>query len=70
MAESEEELTILLRKAKEDSKKPSLKLNIQNTKVMASNPTTSCQIDGKTMESVTDFSFLDSTITTDGDWSN
>ena len=67
MAESEEELKSLLMKVKEESEKAGLKLNIQKTKVMASHPITSWQIDGKTMETVTDFIFLGSKITADGD---
>ena len=67
MAESEEELKSLLMKVKEESEKVSLKLNIQKTKVMASGPITSWQIDGETMEAVTDFIFLGSKITADGD---
>ena len=55
MAESEEELKKLLKKMKEESENIGLKLNIQKTKIMASSPTTSCQIDGETMETVTDF---------------
>ena len=66
MAESEEELKSLLMKVKE-SEKVGLKLNIQKTKIMASSPITSWQIDGETMETVTDFIFLDSKITADGD---
>ena len=58
MAESEEELKSLLMKVKEESEKTGLKLNIQKTKIMASCPINSCQIDGKTMETVTDFIFL------------
>ena len=58
MAESEEKLKSLLMKVKEESKKPGLKLNIQKTKIMASGPITSWQIDGETMETVTDFIFL------------
>ena len=58
MAESEEELKILLMKVKEDSEKVGLKLNIQRNKIMASGPITSWQIDGETMETVTDFIFL------------
>ena len=58
MAESEEELKSLLRKVKEDSEKVGLKLNIQKTKIMASSPITSWQIDGKTMETVTDFIYF------------
>ena len=60
MAESEEELKSLLMKVKEESEKAGLKLNIQKTKIMASGPITSWQIDGETMETVTDFIFLDS----------
>ena len=63
MAESEEELKCLLKKVKEESEKPGLKLIFQNTKIMASSPITSWQIDGETMETVTDFIFLDSKIT-------
>ena len=63
MAESKEELKNLLMKAKEESEKAGLKLNIQKTKIMASSPITSWQIDGKTMEIVTDFIFLGSKIT-------
>ena len=70
MAESEEELTSLLMKLKEESEKAGLKLNIQKTKIMASGPITSRQIDGKTMETVTDFIFLGSKITADGDCSH
>ena len=66
MAESEEELKSLLMKVKEESEKVGLKLNIQKTKFMASRPNTSWQIDGETMETVTDFLFLDSKITADG----
>ena len=66
MAESEEELKRLLMKAKEKSEKTGSKLNIQKTKIMASSPITSWQIDGETMETVTDFIFLDSKITADG----
>ena len=66
MAESEEELKNLLMKVKEESEKTGLKLNIQKMKVMASGPT-SWQIDGETMKTVTDFIFLDSKITADGD---
>ena len=58
MAESEEELKSLLIKVKEESEKVGLKLNIQKTKIMASGPIISCQIDGETMETVTDFTFL------------
>ena len=67
MAESEEELKSLLMKVKEESEKFGLKLNIQKTKNMASGPITSRQIDGQTMETVTDFIFLDSKITADSD---
>ena len=70
MAESEEELKSLLMKVKEESEKVGLKLNIQNTKIMASGPITSWQIDGETMETVTDFIFLGSKITVDGDCSH
>ena len=63
MAESEEELKILLMKVKEESEKVGLKLNIQKTKFMASGPITSWQIDGETVETVTDFIFLGSKIT-------
>ena len=70
MAESEEELKSLLMKVKEESEKVGLKLNIQKTKVMASGPITSWQIDGQTMERVRDFIFLDSKITADGDCSH
>ena len=66
MAESEEEPESLLMKAKEQSEKSGLKLNIQKTKIMASGPISSWQIDGETMERVTDFIFLDSKITADG----
>ena len=65
MAESEEELKSLLMKVKEESEKVALKLNIQKTKIMASGPITSWQIDGETMETVADFIFLGSKITTD-----
>ena len=67
MAESEEELKTLLMKVKEESEKAGLKLNIQKMKTMASSPITSCQIDGETMETVTDFIFLGSKIIADGD---
>ena len=67
MAESEEELKSLLMKVKEVSEKVGLKLNIQKTKIKASGPITSWQIDGETMETVTDFMFLGSKITEDGD---
>ena len=68
MAESEEKLKNLLMKVKEESEKVGLKLNIQKTKIMASGPITSWQIDGETMEKVKDFIFLDSKITADGDF--
>ena len=68
--ESEEELKSLLMKVKEVSEKASLKLNIQKTKIMASSPITSWQIDGQTMEIVTGFIFLGSKITVDGDCSH
>ena len=70
MAKSEEELKSLLMKMKEVSEKAGLKLNIQETKIMASSPITSWQIDGKTMETVTDFIFLNSKIPADGDCSH
>ena len=70
MAESEEELKSLLMKVKEESRKVGLKLNIQKTKIMASGPITSWQIDGETMETVTDFIFVGSKITVDGDCSH
>ena len=70
MAESEEELKSLLMMVKEESEKASFKLNIQKTKIMASSPITSWQIDRGTMETVTDFIFLGSKITTDGDFSH
>ena len=70
MAESEEELKSLLIKVKEESKKAGLKLNIQKTKIMASRPITSWQIDGETLETVSDFIFLGSKITADGDCSH
>ena len=69
MAESKEELKTLLMKVKEESEKAGLKLNIQKTKIMASSPITPWQIDGETMETVTDFIFLGSKITADGDCS-
>ena len=69
MAESEEELKSLLMKVKEESEKAGLKLNIQKTKLMASSPITSWQIDGETMETVTYLIFLGSKITADGDCS-
>ena len=70
MAESEEELKNHLMKVKEQSEKTGLKLNIQKMKIMASGPITSWQIDGKTLETVTDFIFLGSKITVDGDYSH
>ena len=70
MAESEEELKSLLMKVQEESEKFGLKLNIQKTKIMASSPITSWQIDGETAETVTDFIFLGSKITADGDCSH
>ena len=70
MAESEEELQSLLMKVKEESEKIGLKLNIQKTKIMASGPITSWQIDGKSVETVADFSYLGSKITADGDCSH
>ena len=70
MAESEEELKSLLIKVKEESEKVGLKLNIQKTKIMASSPIASWQIDGEIMETVTDFIFLGSKITADGDCSH
>ena len=70
MAESEEELKSLLMKMKEESEKVDLKLNIQKTNIMASGPITSWQIDGETMETVTDFIFLGSKITADCDFSH
>ena len=69
MAESDEELKSLLMSVKEESEKSGLKLNIQETKIMASNPITSWQIDSETVETVTDFIFLGSKITADGDCS-
>ena len=70
MAENEEELKSLLMKVKEESEKVGLKLNIQKTKIMASSPITSWEIDGKTVETVSDFIFLGSKITADGDCSH
>ena len=70
MAESEEELKSLLMKVKEESEKVGLKLNIQKTKIMASGPITSWEIDGETVETVSDFIFLGSKITADGDCSH
>ena len=67
MAESEEELKSLLMKVKEESEKVGLKFNIQKMKIMASGPITSWEIDGETVETVSDFNFLDSKITADGD---
>ena len=67
MAESEEELKSLLRKVKKESEKVGLKLNIQKTKIMASSPITSWEIDAETVERVADFIFLGSKITADGD---
>ena len=68
MAESEEELKSLLTKVKEESEKSGLKLNIQKTKIMASSPITSWQIDGEIMETVTGFIFLGSKTTADGEY--
>ena len=70
MAESEEELKSLLMKVKEESENVGLKLNIQKTKIMVSGPITSWKIDGETVETVSDFIFLDSKITADGDCSH
>ena len=70
MAESKEELKSLLMKVKEESEKVGLKLNIQKTKIMASGPITSWEIDGETVETVTEFTFLGSKITADGDFSH
>ena len=70
MAESEEELKNLLMKVKAESEKAGLKLNIQKTKIMASGPITSWEIDGKTVDTVADFIFLGSKITADSDWSH
>ena len=70
MAESEEELKSLLMKVKEESEKAGLKLNIQKKKIMSSGPITSWQIDGETIETMTDFIFLGSKITADGDCSH
>ena len=70
MAESEEELKSLLMKVKEESEKAGLKLNIQKTKIMASGPNTSWQIDGETVETISDFIFLGFKITADGDCSH
>ena len=70
MAQSEEELKSLLMKVKEESEKVGLKLNIQKTKIMASGPITSWEIDGETVETVSDFIFLGSKISADGDCSH
>ena len=70
MAESKEELKSLLMKMKEESEKVGLRLNIQKTKIMASGPISSCQIDGETVETVSDFIFWGSKITADGDSSH
>ena len=70
MAESEEELKSLLIKVKEESEKVGLKLNFQKPKIMASVPITSWEIDGETVETVSDFTFLDTKITADGDCSH
>ena len=70
MAESEEELKSLWMKVKVESEKVGLKLNIQKTKIMASGPTTSWEIDGETVETASDFIFLGSQITADGDCSH
>ena len=70
MAESKQELKSLLMKVKEESEKVGLKLNIQKTKVMVSGPITSLEIDGETVERVSDFIFLGSRITADGDYSH
>ena len=70
MAESEEELKSLLMKVKEESEKVGLKLNVQKTKIMATSPITSWEIDRETVETVSDFIFLGSKITTDGDCSH
>ena len=70
MTESEEELKSLLMKVKEQSEKVGLRLNIQKTKIMASGPITSLQIDGETVETVADLIFLVSKIKADGDWSH
>ena len=70
MAESEEELKRLLMKLKEESEKVGSKFNIQKTKIMASDPITSWEIDGETVETVSDFNFLGSKITADGDCSH
>ena len=70
MAKSEEELKSLLMKVKEESEKVGLKFNFQKTKIMASNPITSWQMDGETVETMPDFIFLGSKVTVDGDWSH
>ena len=70
MAESEEEVKSLLMKKKEESERAGLKFNIQKTKIMISGPITSWQIDGETVETVADFIFLGSKITSDGDYSH
>ena len=70
MSESEEELKSLLMKVKEENEEVGLKLNIQKTKIMASGPITSWQIDGETVETVADFIFLGSRVTVDGDRSH
>ena len=70
MAESEEELKSLLMKMKEESENAGLKLNIQKTRIMASGPITSWQIEGEKVETVTDFTFLGSKITADSDWNH
>jgi len=70
MAESEEELKSLLMKVKEESEKVGLKFNIQKTKIMVSGPITSLEIDGETVETVSDFIFGGSKITADGDYSH
>ena len=70
MAESKEELKSLLMKVKEEPEKAGLKLSTQKTNIMVSSPITSWQIDGETMETVTDFTFLDSKTTADGDYSH
>ena len=70
MAESEDELKSLVMKVKEENEKAGLKFNIQKSKIMASSPITSWQIDGETMETVTEFIFLGSKITADGDFSH
>ena len=70
MEESEEELKILLMKAKEENEKSGLKLNIQKTKIISSGPITSWQIDGETVETMADFIFFGSIITADGDCSH